>query len=83
MSKYSYIVLPRRHAKRMFIRGMLLGAFVGVMSYTAINRPVTATPQCPDRQEIIIDYFAEVIHEIHGNAYRPDLMPPERKPMER
>ena len=60
---------------------MLLGAFVGIMSYAAINKPVTATTQCPGRQEIIIDYFAEVINEIHGNAYRPDLMPPSRKPV--
>ena len=38
-------------------------------------------PKGCDKQDIIVSYFERVLEDIHGAAFRPELMPPKRKPV--
>lgn len=77
MIKWSAQVLPHRHRQRGFARGLILGACVGFIC-GLVSAPQAAIT-C-DHEAIIFNHYAETAEKIHGFYYRPDLMPPERKP---
>lgn len=63
-------------------RKPILGYAVAALFGFAAGATVTgnASVRCPSPQDIITAHYEAVLLEIHGFGYRPDLMPPPRKP---
>ena len=67
------VALPKHNPKLIFVLGIILGAIL-------TGNTIDTTQHCPTSTDIIIAHYEAVILQTHGKAYRPDLMPPPRKP---
>ena len=80
MIKYSDYISPIKALRRGRIQGFCFAAFLGLCAAPFLGNADTPKHIECDRQAIITDHYEAVLAEIHGFGFRPDLMPPPRKP---